>query len=70
MLKKFVDQMARMVVDEDCPIINPYNDFEYKISSEGRDFVKDGENSGIYHEYPEIFFVGSGFCFILLQLFV
>ena len=45
-------------------------DIEYRVSQEGRDFVKDGENSGIYKEYPEVLSVSLGFCFIILQLFV
>ena len=45
-------------------------DIEYTISDEGRDFVNDGANSGIYKEYPEVLSVSLGFCFIVLQLFV
>lgn len=65
-----VQYIKYLFVDEDCPNLNPFNDFNYDISPEGRDFVKDGENSGVYQEYPEVLFVGTGFCFIVLQLFV
>ena len=43
--------------DEECPILNPLNDFDYQVTPEGRDFVKDGEHSGVYQKYPEVFFV-------------
>lgn len=33
---------------EECPNLNPFDDFDYEISPEGRDFIKDGENSGVY----------------------
>lgn len=69
-LKKMVQYISILFGSQDCPNLNPFNDFSYEITPEGRDFLKDGASSGVYHEYPEVLFVGTGFCFIVLQLFV
>ena len=44
--------------------------FHYEENEKGRDFVKDGEHSGIYIEMPKILSVSGGLGFIILQLFV
>ena len=40
--------MQTLLLDDECPALNPYNDFEYLVTPEGRDFVRDGEQSGVY----------------------
>lgn len=47
-LKQMVLQIGFLFGQQDCPSLNPFNDFEYEITPEGRDFMKDGEKSGVY----------------------
>lgn len=47
-LAKIINYIQQLLLDEECPQLNPFNDFEYQVTPEGRDFVKDGEYSGVY----------------------
>lgn len=47
-LKKYFNILKGLIEDGDCSRLNPFEDFKYEVSDDGRDFVKDGENSGIY----------------------